>query len=84
MDVKLMNIRHSNFSDSKVEAFIDILYHGLLLQGFKIVNGSNGRFLSYPREKGKDDKWYDRIKPDSLAFKQEFEETVLREYDKFE
>jgi len=27
----------------------------------KIVLGRNGLFVSFPREKGKDDNWYDRV-----------------------
>lgn len=47
---------------SKTVAFFDVeTEEGLNIKGFTLVEGSNGLFASAPREKGKDDKYYDRV-----------------------
>jgi stage V sporulation protein G len=46
----------------KTVAFFDVeTEEGLNIKGFTLVEGSNGLFASAPREKGKDDKYYDRV-----------------------
>ena len=46
----------------KTVAFFDLeTEEGLNIKGFTLVEGSNGLFASAPREKGKDDKYYDRV-----------------------
>lgn len=83
MEIKILDIRKSNFDTGKTIAFLELQIDNLIIDGFKIVNSNNGRFLYYPREKGKDEKWYDRVKPVNAITKQEIETYVLREYDKY-
>ncbi len=83
MDIKILNIRKSNFGQSATLAFLEIQVDNMIIDGFKVVAGSNGKFLSYPREKGKDEKWYDRVRPIDINVKQELENYVLREYEKW-
>jgi stage V sporulation protein G len=46
----------------KTVAFFDVeTDEGFNMKGFTLVEGDNGLFISLPREKGKDDKYYDRI-----------------------
>ena len=46
----------------KTVAFFDVeTEEGINIKGFTLVEGSNGLFASAPREKGKDDKYYDRV-----------------------
>jgi stage V sporulation protein G len=48
--------------ESKTVAFFDVeTGEGINIKGFTLVEGSNGLFASAPREKGKDDKYYDRV-----------------------
>jgi len=48
--------------DSKTVAFFDVeTSEGMNIKGFTLVEGANGLFASSPREKGKDDKYYDRV-----------------------
>jgi DNA-binding cell septation regulator SpoVG len=82
MNIKIIEIRKTNFNNSTL-AFIELQIDNLIIDGFKVVEGRAGRFLSYPREKGKDDKWYDRVKPVDAITKQEIEAYVLREYDRY-
>ncbi len=65
---------------SNLKAFFDIeTEEGFLMKGFKIVDGSNGLFVSAPSEKAKDGKYYDRIRiPKELS--DELLEKVLSSY----
>ena len=46
----------------KTVAFFDVeTSEGFNMKGFTVVEGENGLFISPPREKGKDDKYYDKI-----------------------
>ncbi len=83
MNIKIIDIRKSTFSQGSTIAFLELQIDNLIIDGFKIVEGKNGKFLSYPREKGKDEKWYDRVKPIDALVKQEIESYVLNEYDKY-
>jgi stage V sporulation protein G len=76
-----MNHLKSN-SGGKTAAFFDIQTDdGITIKGFKIVNGSNGLFVSSPNEKGKDGKYYETvILPKDM--KDNLEKLALEEYDK--
>ena len=69
-----------NDSGGKTKAFFDIQTNdGIIIKGFRIVNGSNGLFVSAPNEKGKDGKYYDNvILPKEM--KSEVEKMALEEY----
>ena len=46
----------------KTVAFFDVeTQEGINVKGFTLVEGSNGLFVGVPRDKGKDDKYYDRV-----------------------
>jgi stage V sporulation protein G len=66
--------------ESKTAAFFDVLTkEGLIIKGFRLVNGAEGLFLSVPDEKGKDGKYYDRvIVPKEI--KDELERAAIEEY----
>ncbi len=69
-------------ADSRTAAFFDIQTDdGIIIKGFRLVNGTNGLFLSAPDEKGKDGKFYDTvILPREL--KEQLEKMALDEYAK--
>ncbi|MBM4176977.1 MAG: hypothetical protein FJ213_12530 [Ignavibacteria bacterium] len=68
--------------DSKLVAFFDIqTEEGIIIKGFKLVNGANGLFVGAPSEKGKDDKYYDSvIIPKEL--KESLQTMAIEEYNK--
>jgi stage V sporulation protein G len=79
MKIARMNSFQGN---SKTVAFFDIqTEEGIIVKGFRIVNGANGLFVSAPNEKGKDDKYYD-----SVIIPKEMKDTLdklaLEEYNK--
>jgi stage V sporulation protein G len=66
--------------DSKLKAFVDIALGGIVVKGLKIVNGSNGLFLSMPRHQGKDGKWYSTVYPLTKEIQQKLSDIVLGAY----
>ena len=66
----------------KTAAFFDIQTDdGITIKGFRLVNGSNGLFMSAPDQKGKDGKYYENvILPKEM--KSELEKIALEEYNK--
>ena len=71
-----------NDSGGKTAAFFDIQTNdGIIIKGFRIVNGSNGLFISAPNDKGKDGKYYDNvILPKEM--KSDVEKQAIEEFNK--
>lgn len=72
--------RLNKVEGGKTVAFVDIeTDDGIIIKGFRLVNGQNGLFLVSPDEKGKDGNYYDTvIVPPQL--KQKFEKLAIEEY----
>ncbi len=66
--------------DSKLKAFVDISLAGIVVKGLRIVNGSNGLFVSMPCHLGKDGKWYNTVYASSREIKDKLSELVLAAY----
>lgn len=69
-------------NNSKMVAFFDIETDDeILIKGFKLINGTNGLFISSPDDKGKDGKYYE-----SVSLPKEMKSTVQKmaidEYNK--
>ena len=81
MKIVRMNPLKSDGS-GKTAAFFDIQTNdGITIKGFRLVNGSNGLFMSAPDQKGKDGKYYENvILPKEM--KSELEKMALEEYNK--
>jgi len=67
-------------TDSKLKAFADVSFSGVVVRGFSVVDGKKGLFVSMPRHQGKDGKWYDTVTPTSKELKQQLAEVVLEAY----
>jgi len=67
-------------TDSKLKAFADVSFSGVVIKGFSVVNGEKGLFVSMPRHQGKDGKWYDTVTPSTKELKQQLAEVVLEAY----
>jgi stage V sporulation protein G len=80
--MKIIRMNLLNNSSSKTAAFFDVeTSDGIIIKGFRIVNGTNGLFISNPDEKGKDGKFYDTvILPKEM--KESLEKLALEEYNK--
>jgi len=81
MKILRMNPLKSEGS-GKTAAFLDIQTgDGIIIKGFRLVNGSNGLFLSSPDQKGKDGKYYETVTlPKEM--KSELEKMAIEEYNK--
>lgn len=79
MKITRMNKIEKN-SNSKTLAFFDIeTDDGILIKGFRVVNGNNGLFISSPDEKGKDGKYYETVTlPKEM--KKKLEKMAIDEY----
>ena len=66
--------------ESKLKAFADIAFAGIVVKGFSVVDGSKGLFVSMPRHQGKDGKWYNTVYPSTKEIKQQLSDIVLAAY----
>jgi stage V sporulation protein G len=66
----------------KTAAFLDIQTNdGIVIKGFRLINGSNGLFLSSPDQKGKDGKYYETVTlPKEM--KADLEKMAIEEFNK--
>ncbi len=80
MKIVRMNQLHNN--SSKTVAFFDMQTNdGIIIKGFRLVNGSNGLFISSPDDKGKDGKFYENvILPKEM--RDNLQEQAIEEYNK--
>ena len=67
-------------TDSKLKAFADVSFAGIVIKGFSVVNGEKGLFVSMPQEAGKDGKWYNTVIPLKREVRDEIEKLVLEAY----
>lgn len=64
----------------KVRAFFDLrTSEGLVIKGFKIVEGSSGPFVGMPSQKGGDGQYYDTVMADAEV-KQEITRLAMEAY----
>ena len=66
--------------ESKIKAFADVSIGSFIIKGLKVLDGKNGLFLSMPREKSKDGKWYDTVFPVTKEARQSLSDLVLEAY----
>ena len=81
MKIVRMNPLKSEGS-GKTAAFLDIQTSDeIIIKGFRLINGSNGLFLSSPDQKGKDGKYYETVTlPKEM--KGELEKMAIEEFNK--
>ncbi len=66
--------------DTKLKAFVDISLGGVVVKGLRIVDGSNGLFVSMPQHQGKDGKWYSTVYPTTKEIQKQLSDLVLAAY----
>jgi len=66
--------------NSKLKAFADVLFLGLEIKGFSVIDGEKGLFVSMPRHLGKDGKWRDTVTATTKELKQQLCAVVLEAY----
>ena len=65
----------------KIKAFFDLTTDdGFTIKGFKLVEGTNGRFVGFPSQKNKDDEYHDTVWADKEV-KDQVTELAKKEYE---
>ena len=67
-------------SYGKVKAFFDVEVDGFTIKGFKIVEGTNGLFVSFPSQQNKDGDYNDTVWADK-ELKAELHSMALEVYE---
>ena len=81
VDVKVNRMYRIDDEKKRVKAFADIEINGILLiKGLYVVNGKNGLFVSMPRERGKDNKFYETVRVLTPEVKEKITSCVLSSY----
>lgn len=87
-----IKIRKINNPNSKLKAFVSIIIDDIMeIDGFKIINGVNGLFVSVPNHKGtvaengvQVEKYFDDLRflgEAGIAFAQEMKNMIIQEYN---
>ena len=68
--------------NGKLAAFFDVQTDdGIIIKGFRLINGPKGKFISPPSDKGKDGKYYESvILPRDI--RENLEKIAIEQYDK--
>lgn len=81
IEIKVNRIRRIDDDEKSIKAFADIEVCGALeLKGLRVVKGKNGIFIGMPREKGKDNKWYETVRALSGEVERQISSAVLSAY----
>lgn len=79
MNVRVYPIKSSK---SSILANASIEIEGIVIKGFKILNGKNdGPWVSWPSQKGTDGKYYDQVYALDKTLREDVEDAILDEYD---
>ena len=68
-------------SNGSLLANASIEIEGIVIKGFKIVEGRDNDFVSWPSQKGKDGEYYDQVFALNKDIRKEVEDKILDEYD---
>ena len=72
----------TNSKKSKLLANFSVNLGGLILKNFKIVEGKNGEFVSFPSTEG-NGEYYDTLYFLNVADREEFSELALQDFFEF-
>lgn len=68
-------------SNGNLLATASIEIEGIVIKGFKLVEGRDNVFVSWPSQKGKDGKYYDQVFALNKDIRREVEDIILDEYE---
>ena len=88
-----ISVRPLNNTSSKLKAFVTVTIDDIMdIEGFKIIDGSKGLFVSVPSHKGtvvedgvSVDKYFDDVRfkgEDGSSFAEELKTSIINEYNK--
>lgn len=81
-DLKLAITRlHKLDGDGATKAFFDLAIADMfVVNGYRIIEGKDGLFVTPPRESGKDGKWYNVVVPLNREVKDAIEKLAIEAY----
>ncbi|MGE5280390.1 MAG: septation protein SpoVG family protein [Deltaproteobacteria bacterium] len=81
LEFKVNRINKIENPQKSLRAFVDIeIGASLLVKGLRVMDGQNGLFVKMPQQKGRDNKWYETVRPLSQDIKDRIAATVLQAY----
>lgn len=81
--MEITEIRITLRSEPKLKAFANVTFdNSFVVRGLKIIEGSNGLFISMPSRKAKDGTYRDIAHPINNEMRKKIEEAVISEYKK--
>ena len=77
--IEVVNLRR--LENGKLKAFADVLLdETYLVKGFRIAEGSEGLFVGFPQQNGKNGRWYDTFQAINDEAKKRLSEIVMAAY----
>ena len=81
--MKITEVRITLRNEEKLKAFASITFDDcFVVRGLKIINGSQGHFVSMPSRKRRDDSYQDIAHPINNEMRNEIENKVLDAFEK--
>lgn len=81
LEIKVSRIHRLEPQIRNIKAFADIeINEAILVKGLQVLEGENGVFVSMPRQKGKDNKWYETVRTMTPEAKSKVISVVLAAY----
>ncbi|MDP1854228.1 MAG: septation protein SpoVG family protein [Candidatus Omnitrophota bacterium] len=71
---------HRVENGSSLKAFADVVINQVLVKGVRIIEGTNGLFVTMPKSQGKDSKWYPTVTLVDKSMQSELQSIVLEVY----
>ena len=79
--MEIINMKKGDWG--KVRAFFDLKSEeGIVIKGFKLVEGTDGMFVGFPSAKGKDDEYYPTVWTEDKILKQNINKLAVDIYGK--
>jgi stage V sporulation protein G len=80
MDISIARIYRLE-TDGAMKAFVDVIIdNALIIKAFRIIEGKNGLFVSYPKDQGKDKRWYDIVRPITKEAQEQLSKALIDAY----
>ncbi|MBD3343833.1 MAG: septation regulator SpoVG [Chitinivibrionales bacterium] len=80
--MEITEVRISLRSEEKLKAFASVTFDNcFVVRGLKIINGSDGYFVSMPSRKHKDGTYHDIAHPINNEMRKTIEDRVLDEFE---
>ena len=82
LDFKIVKI-HRLPEGNRIKAFVDLgINDAILIKGVRIVDSrQRGLFVAMPQEKGKDEKWYEKVRCLNDEVRLRINKEVLEAYE---